>query len=122
MPYDAGYTRRGYRRSAWGGDNRITSPSAVRFPRQCPAAGDRKGILQRTLRRRQIELPEPAEALFFRCILRPGLMAGIRGIGVGSGHRVRGPVAAVSHAGAATFGPCRPGLSALGARHGRHAA
>ena len=25
MPYDAGHTRRGYRRSAWGGNNRITT-------------------------------------------------------------------------------------------------
>jgi hypothetical protein len=42
MPYDAGYTRRGYRRSARGGNNRITTPSAVRLPRQCPAAGVRR--------------------------------------------------------------------------------
>ncbi len=47
MPYDAGYKRRGYRRSAWGGNNRITTPSAVRLPRQCPAARVRKGIVIR---------------------------------------------------------------------------
>src|SRR5215472_16427410 len=38
-----------------------------------------------------------------------------------TGHRLQGGIAALACAGAMTFGPCMPGLSALGARPWRHA-
>jgi hypothetical protein len=62
---------------------------------------------------------------------RAPLLTGLCGAGAEAGaggrerrtlRRVRGRIAALTCAGATTFGPCRPGLSALGACPWRHAA